>query len=47
MGLIGLQRMVDELEWKHQVPKLLKAYAGSSVQKKSLAGASELRELRK
>lgn len=47
MGRIGLQRMVDELEWKHQVPKLLKAYAGSSVQKKSLAGASELRELRK
>ena len=47
MGRIGLQRMVDELEWKHQVPKLLRAYAGGSVERKSLTRASELGELRK
>lgn len=27
MGRIGRSRMVDELEWRHQVPKLLNAYA--------------------
>jgi glycosyltransferase involved in cell wall biosynthesis len=27
MGRLGLQRMVERLEWKHQIPKLLKAYA--------------------
>ena len=27
MGRVGLQRMLEQLEWKHQVPKLLKAYA--------------------
>jgi glycosyltransferase involved in cell wall biosynthesis len=26
MGQLGHQRMVDELEWKHQAPKLLQAY---------------------
>ncbi len=26
MGKIGLQRMEDVLEWRHQIPKLLKAY---------------------
>ena len=26
MGEIALQRMVDELEWRHQEPKLLAAY---------------------
>jgi glycosyltransferase involved in cell wall biosynthesis len=27
MGQIGRQRMIDELEWRHQAPKLLAAYA--------------------
>jgi glycosyltransferase involved in cell wall biosynthesis len=27
MGRVGLQRMVESLEWKHQAPKLLEAYA--------------------
>lgn len=27
MGRVGLQRMQDQLEWKHQVPNLLNAYA--------------------
>jgi glycosyltransferase involved in cell wall biosynthesis len=27
MGAYGRKRMIDELEWKHQVPKLLEAYA--------------------
>jgi glycosyltransferase involved in cell wall biosynthesis len=27
MGRLGLQRMVESLEWKHQIPKLLKTYA--------------------
>lgn len=26
MGQFGRKRMIDELEWKHQVPKLLRAY---------------------
>ena len=26
MGTIGLQRMEKELEWRYQIPKLLKAY---------------------
>jgi glycosyltransferase involved in cell wall biosynthesis len=27
MGSLGLQRMVESLEWKHQIPKLLKTYS--------------------
>jgi glycosyltransferase involved in cell wall biosynthesis len=27
MGRLGLQRMIESLEWKHQIPKLLKTYA--------------------
>lgn len=27
MGRVGLQRMVEHLEWKHQVSRLLKAYS--------------------
>ena len=27
MARLGLQRMVESLEWKHQIPKLLKTYA--------------------
>ena len=27
MGRLGLQRMVESLEWKHQIPELLKTYA--------------------
>lgn len=27
MGIFGMTRMRDELEWRHQVPKLLEAYA--------------------
>jgi glycosyltransferase involved in cell wall biosynthesis len=29
MGCVGLQRMLEQLEWKHQVPKLLNAYANA------------------
>jgi glycosyltransferase involved in cell wall biosynthesis len=29
MGRLGLQRMVESLEWKHQIPTLLKTYANT------------------
>ena len=29
MGCVGLQRMLEQLEWTHQVPKLLNAYANA------------------
>lgn len=33
MGAEGYQRMRDELEWRHQVPKLLRAYALASTKR--------------
>jgi len=41
MGRIGRSRMVDTLEWKHQVPKLLNAYAQVLDQPASESVSSE------
>jgi glycosyltransferase involved in cell wall biosynthesis len=41
MGRIGLRRMLEQLEWKHQVPKLLKAYANAFQSTKNNFAHSE------
>jgi glycosyltransferase involved in cell wall biosynthesis len=48
MGRVGLQRMFETLEWKHQVPRLLKAYADTlGLYKRSLASDVQLRQSEK
>ena len=42
MGLLGLQRMVESLEWKHQVPRLLKAYADTFGSRERISPASNV-----
>jgi glycosyltransferase involved in cell wall biosynthesis len=43
MGHAGLQRMVEHLEWKHQVPNLLKAYKDALAPSVKLRATSDSR----
>ncbi len=45
MGKIGLQRMEDVLEWRHQIPKLLKAYGCEDWQQPLSSTTSNQAEL--
>jgi len=43
MGRVGLERMVGSLEWKHQIPKLLKAYAATLAAGKKISPMNHVR----